>query len=272
MHYNLNMQIIGQYFDYREYLKAELESRIHTNTQYSLRAFARDLNVLPQVLSLVINGKKNISSEVSIEIAKKLKLSNEEVSYFHDLVELSQAKSENLKEIIKYRLTKYKENKSYQILQEDIFKIISDWHHYAILELTFTKDFKNDTAWIAKRLNISAAEVKKAIDRLLSFELLEDSAGTLRKTEVNISTTQDIPSAAVRKATKQLLSIAEKALEDQPVEKRDFGTMTMAIDPKKLPQAKKMIRKFRRDLTEYLESGDRTEIYSFSTQLVSLTK
>lgn len=266
------MQLIGQYFDYREFLNSELERRSHLNKQYSLRAFARDLGMLPQVLSLVINGKKNISSEVAIELARKLKLSSDEVSYFHDLVELSQAKSENLKEVIRYRLTKYKENQSYQILQQDIFKIISDWYHYAILELTFTEDFKYDVDWISKRLDISPSEVRKAIERLISFELLEEANGSVKKTSVNIATTQDLPSAAIRKATKQHLALSSNALEEQPVETRDFGTMTMAIDPKKIPQAKKMIRAFRRDLSEFLETGDRTEVYSFCTQLISLTK
>ena len=266
------MQIIGKYFNYREYLKDELERRSHNNKQYSLRAFARDLDVSPQVLSSVIIGKKNISSESAIHVAKKLNLSGDELSYFHDIVELSQAKSAELQEIIKYRLTKYSENKPYKTLQEDIFKIISDWHHYAILELTFTNDFKHDISWIAERLDISTTETKKAIDRLLNFELIEEANGTLKKTEINLSTTQDVPSAAIKKSTQQFLEKASTALQKQPIEKRDFGTMTMAIDITKIPQAKKMIRKFRRELTEYLESGERTEIYTFCTQLIQLTE
>ena len=138
------MDLIGHYIDYRQYLKDELDRRVHLNPQYSLRAFSRDIEIAPQILSMVINGKKNISSEVAIEIARKLGLSTEELSYFHDLVELSQAKTEGLRDVIKYRLTKYEENKSYRTIQEDVFKIISDWFHYAILELTYTSSFKKD--------------------------------------------------------------------------------------------------------------------------------
>lgn len=265
------MDLIGHYLDYRQYLKDELDRRVHVNPQYSLRAFSRDIEIAPQTLSMVINGKKNISSEVAIEIARKLGLSNEELSYFHDLVELSQAKTENLREVIKYRLTKYEENKSYRTIQEDVFKIISDWFHYAILELTYTKDFKSDPVWIARRLGIPPHDARLAIERMLNLELLEETTKSLEKTEVNIASSNEIPSAAIRKFTSQLLEKAVIALDEQSVEKRDFGTMTMAIDPKKIPEAKKMIRKFRRELTGYLEAGDRTEVYALCTQFFSLS-
>jgi uncharacterized protein (TIGR02147 family) len=265
------MELIGQYFDYREYLKDELSQRVHLNPQYSLRAFARDVKISPQVLSSVMNGKKNISSEVAIELARKLNFSAEELSYFHDLVELAQAKTENLKDVIKYRLTKYEDNQNYRTVQEDVFKVIADWHHYAILELSLTDDFKSDPAWIAQRLGIPPIEVKAALKRLLSLEMLEQVRGELRKTVVNITSSHDVPSAAVRKMTGQLLTKAATALEDQSVAERDVGTITMAIDPKKLPEAKKRIRKFRRDLCQYLESGDRTEVFAFCTQLFALS-
>lgn len=99
--------LIGHYSDYREYLRDELGRRTQTRQQYSMRAFARDLSIAPQNLSMILKGKKNISSEAGIEIAKKLRLSEEETSYFHDLVALSLAKTENLRNVIKYKLAKY---------------------------------------------------------------------------------------------------------------------------------------------------------------------
>ena len=263
--------LIGTYKDYREYLKDELGRRAQLNRQYSLRAFARDLEISPQVLSLVMSGKKNISPDVAISIAHRLRLSAEEISYLNDLVELNQAKSDALREVVRYRLSRYEANQNFRTLQEDVFAIISDWHHYAILELTFTDSFQNDPIWIAKRLSISPTEVRQAIERLIRLELLEDKNGALVKTEVNISTTQDIPSAGARKLASQLLEKASEALGEQAIEDRDFGSITMAIDPKKLPKAKIMIRKFRRDLMTFLETGKRTEVFVLATQLFKLS-
>ena len=44
----------------------------------------------------------------------------------------------------------------------------------------------------------------------------------------------------------------------------------MAIDPTKLPEARRRIRQFRDELCDYLESGDQTEVYRWNMQLVPL--
>ena len=52
-------------------------------------------------------------------------------------------------------------------LSLDLFRCISDWHHYAILELTFVEGFDSDPKWLASQLGISNAEALYAVDRLL---------------------------------------------------------------------------------------------------------
>ncbi|MGZ3740999.1 MAG: DUF4423 domain-containing protein, partial [Bdellovibrionota bacterium] len=62
------------------------------------------------------------------------------------------------------------------------------------------------------------------------------------------------------------------AIEAVPTEERDITSMTMAIDPRRLPLAKTLIRKFRFRLADLLETGDRTEVYNLNVQLVPVTK
>lgn len=263
--------LIGVYKDYRKFLQDELEQRQKRNLQYSLRAFARDLNIAPQVLSLVLKGKKGISVSAALNLAHRLGLSVEESSYFYDLVSLSQARTEPVRQIVQFRLASYKTNHTFRTLEEDVLQIISDSHHYAILELTLTDDFVSDPDWIASRLGLTKLETNAAITRLLRLELLKEENGQLKKTEEHISSSHDIPSSALRKMTSQLLEKAQKALQTQSINERDFSTLTMAIDPKKIPQAKEMITKFRRELMNFLESGDRTEVYSFAAQLFRIS-
>ena len=47
--------------------------------------------------------------------------------------------------------------------------------------------------------------------------------------------------------------------------------MTMAIYPKKLPMAKTMIRDFREQLCQYLETDNKTEVYELAIQLFPKT-
>jgi hypothetical protein len=53
---------------------------------------------------------------------------------------------------------------------------------------------------------------------------------------------------------------------------RDFTTVTMAIDKRKLSTAKELIRKFEDELSDLLESGHRTDVYRLSVQLFPFTK
>ena len=63
---------------------------------------------------------------------------------------------------------------------------------------------------------------------------------------------------------------ADPTIETQDPIDRDFSGVTMAIDPKNLPKAKKMIADFRRELMTTLEAGDRSAVYHFSAQLYRL--
>jgi uncharacterized protein (TIGR02147 family) len=264
--------LIGRFQDYRHYLKGELETRIQRNATYSLRAFARDLKMMPQVLSLVLNGKKGLSTDAALHIAERLKLGVEDTAYFIDLVHLNQAKTDAARKLAQYRLSQYPTEAAFNPLQEEVFKIISDWYHYAILELTFTGQLSNDAKSISKRLGITEHEAKQAIARLLKVGLLENQDGVLIKSERHITSTHDLPSAGLRKYHSQILDRAKEALESQDVGERDITGVTMAIDPSRLPEAKAMIKEFRRQLMTLLETGERAEVYQFSAQLFRLSK
>lgn len=263
--------LIGVYKDYRQFLNDELLKRRERNAHYSLRAFSRDLKIAPQVLSLVLKGKKGISQNVAINLASALNLSEEETSYFYDLVELAHAKGDSVKSVIQYRLSKYAEIENFRQLHEDSLLVISDWYHFAILELTFTPDFKSDADWIASRLGISLFQAKQALQRLVRLKLLDLVKGRYVKTNVNLTTSNEVESDAIKKITNQYLSKASEAQNEQSLDHRDFSTVTMAIDPKKIPKAKNMITNFRRELMTYLESGEQTEVYVLATQLFKLS-
>lgn len=161
---------------------------------------------------------------------------------------------------------------TYKSLTLEMFKTISEWQHLAILELTTCKGFKSDARWMATRLGISVHEVNEAVSRLKALELLEEQGSTLRKTEFHVSALSNVPDAALRTHAKQILSKALTSLDEQSQDVRDITSMTMAIDPKLLPEAKRMILLFRRRLCKFLERGERSEVYVFSPALFRLSQ
>ena len=163
-------------------------------------------------------------------------------------------------------------DKNYQQLSVDAFHVISDWYHFAILSLVETDDFRSEPKWIAKRLGISVIEVRTALERLLRLELLEQKNKTIKRTAKNLTTTQDVQSSAIRHSHRQVLEKAVASLEEVAVADRDITSISMAMDPKKLPIAKEMIRQFRRTLCSFLESDKKEEIYYLTVQLFPVTR
>lgn len=230
--------------DYRLVLREELESRCGKNPRYSLRAFARDLGITSSRLSEVLSGRYGFSREAARKIAEQLGWSNSEITLFCDLVDAEHARAKQSRERARDRLAATPP--AYQQLSLDAFQVISDWHHYAILELVAVDGFVNKPKWIAQRLGISDHVATAAIERLKRLDLLEEKNGRLQATDTFTATPSDVPSDALKKFHKQLLEKALTALHLQKVEERDISHLVLAVDRGQLKEAKETIRKFRR--------------------------
>ena len=265
------MSVVG-YQDYRAYLRDVLTARLRDNARYSLRAFARDLKLPPGRLSEVLNRKKGLSLGAAASISQRLSLSEEEANYFCDLVQIADSRSDSARQIAQQRLERFKGDTEYHELEADVFKVIADWYHFAILELSLVEGFKSDATWIGRKLGISSIEARSAIERLLRLGLFEKSGSRLKKSGAGLTTTNGIPSTAIRQFNRQILAKAAQAIEEQSVDERDFSTITMPINSKKLGEAKKKISAFRRELSEYLEEGKADQVYTLAIQLFRLTQ
>lgn len=250
--------------DYKEWLCEEFSKRCRKNSSYSIRAFAKLLEVDSSTISKILAGKRKISS-------KKL-------MGFIEVIGVDPATKEAL---LRFANTKCKRNQTesqdptdiYRQMTLDSFALISDWYHYAILELTFVEDFKNSPKWIGAKLGISTDEIKIAIARLKRLELLEEKDGTLKKTETfTTNFASGVTSVALKQFQKQMLSMAMDAIENAAPSEKDITGMTMAIDESKLPEARNLIKKFRRELSEYMEDGKQTRVYQLGIQLYPLSK
>lgn len=243
---------------YNEILALKLESRQLNNSGYSLRAFARDLDISPSMLSSIISGKRKISKNLALELSKKLKLEGEEKEKF----------------LIQYKLNEaFVTKKSYRILSENEYKKISSWHCYAILNLIKCDDFVSNSSLIASRLGLSLEEVDKALYDLEDVGVIQiSSEGEITRSVGQVTSTQNIPSISLRDSHKSSLDLAREKIDVVPVDKRSYQMVTMAIDPTKIPIAHDMIDKFLEGLSEIMEGGSKTEVYRFNCQLFPLTK
>lgn len=263
---------IKEFLDYRDYLNAFFHQKKEAKSDYSLRAFARDLQISPGQLSKIFNHKNGLSLEKAQNVADNLGLEKESKSYFMDLVQAAHSKDPLIRKTAMERCTIKRRVPDFKVYQTDMYNIYTHWYYFALVEMTSLNNFNSDPLWISQKLGISAEEAKEALERLLRVQMITIRNGKYVKTNLNTDSPSGKSSEALKNVCEQTLDLAKAAVRRQKVESRSCSNIVMAIDKKQIPKAKQMIIEFKRKLSEVLESGKAEDIYCFSANLFSLTQ
>jgi uncharacterized protein (TIGR02147 family) len=244
-------EAIIQSNDYRETLRLILKGRATQNPRYSLRAFARDLDLVPSRLSEIMNKKQGLSRRAAERIAQKLGFKDDNYELFCDSVSSLHARAENERKLATIRLVKHQSDAaSIYRMRSDTFAIISDWYHLAILELMKLKSFRQDIRWIATELKVSPIQIELAIDRLLRMKLLtKDGSGKLSVSNDFGQIDSEIPLDCIGKFHRQLLAKAATSLATTAIDKREITSQLMALTHSEVAEVKRSLKKFRDTVT-----------------------
>lgn len=242
------------------WLENLLAEKTKKNPQFSLRAFAKMVDVSPAVLSRVLSGKRKMTFNLATRIADALHMGPIERETLYSFFTDPQSDEE-------------KTDRHEKELSIDCFNAMKEWYHYGITQLLFMQSFQEDPKWIAKMLSITELEAKMAVERLLRLGILDrDEEGKLFRTSTHLSTSTDIASAGIRHFQKQILEKSIESLEKDPLLERDITSITVAINEERIPEAKKEIMKFRKRMAEFLGEGEKTRVYNLGVHLIPLSK
>jgi uncharacterized protein (TIGR02147 family) len=248
---------------YQEILKSELQKRCEKNNRYSLRAFSKTLRIDAPTISKVLSGKLVPSKRLGERLINGLGLDPDQREVFWNSLMTKKFKVP----------APPSEITADKILSQDTFSVISEWYHYALLELAQTRESQADPAWIAQRLGISEMTAKFAVERLVKLGLVERKGKRLLKTSKLLTVENpEVTGPALRRRQKEILKKSLDSLEVDGIERRNHTGITFAMDPNKIPEARKRIRDFMRRLCAYLETGERKEVYELQTSLFPLSR
>ena len=243
---------------FRKTLQGEFLKRCRQNPRYSLRGFARALAMDPSDLSKLLRGKRAITPKAAREMAGRL-------GFDPSTVVAEQADAQETRS----------SEKDLKMLLSDTFSFISDWYYYAILELLCLDGLSGTARVISTSLGLSIAEAQDALERLERLGMVaRKSDGSWKKLKGN-HTTVGIPgtTGALKKRQRQVLEKAIAAMDEVPPELRDQSCMTMSVSLDRLPEAKKRIKNFRRELCSYLEAGPKKEeVFELCISLFPLSR
>lgn len=255
-------------------LRNEFRVRTRRNDSYSKRAFARDLGVSPSQLVGLLKGDVGLSKTSAERVARALGYEGQLKNVFLSLAAVKASKSVEAKRAAIRRLKIQRAALKQTTLPIQSFADVSEWYHFALLELLSLKDSKASTAWIATRLGISEPTAEEALKNLTTLGMIEADRGRLRARDAHSKVGNEIPSAKIRAFHKQILKKAFAAVEEQKTSERDLSSSLIAIKMSDYERARTKIDHF---ITEFCDEfgaagDDRDELYCLSTQFFRITQ
>jgi uncharacterized protein (TIGR02147 family) len=260
-------------YDYRESLRRVFSARVRANARYSLRAFARDLRLSTAQTSYVLSGKKGLSPRSAELVARRLGLSPGEIELFVASAVSQHARSAFARTAAHTKLDSLTSEASETRLGIDAFQVVSEWYHFALLQILQLRGAKSDSAWLAAKLGISIEETEGAIERLLRLELLERSpSGRIRASNATVLAPGGVPSEAIRKFHRQVIAKAVQAIDEQSVDLRYLESTLIPVRRADFAAATRAIADFHRRFDrKYTAVGDGDAVYALAIQFFDLT-
>lgn len=271
------LNMIPDFFplDARFYLREELNRRQTRRPQYSLRAFARDLEMSPSFLCEFLAGRQGLSRERVHWLAKKLDFPDEQREHFWDLIESRFGRSSESKKAAGVRVVQRSKSHDSKMSLEK-FRLVAEWYNFVILEILGLPENDYSPKAMAEILGISEKEVKQAFTRLKNLGLIEESKidGQSRWTPTeDVTSTEEAGSCeAIQFAHQQMLRMHADQTEKLGIDRRESLSVTFSLADSDWPD-------FRRELKEALISviskygmrdGTKDQVACLSAQVIKL--
>ena len=243
------MDMTKAQYELKKLMKLRLSEMQAKNPQFSLRAFAKSLDIHAASLSEFFNGKRQFSPKLQRKIIQALNIAPDTKELLLSMVETDNNEPMSVERVQ---------------LDTDSYHLVTDPIYYSILCLIETNDFKEDFDWMARRLKTSIPKIQEATERLERtgyIKRLDD--GMMSVGEAHLMTTDDIASMSLRLRHAENLDDAKKALLNLPVDERYFRFETLAVGMDQMPEFKKAAQEFINKVTKLSQQGPKDEVYEF---------
>ncbi len=268
--------IIFKYLNYRSFLKDMFEFRKKMHDYFSYRYFSSKSGFAsPNFLKLVTSGKRNLTNNSIPKIAKGFELKKKEREFFENMVFMNQATTHDERNHYYKKMMTINGNTKAQKIAKAQYDYFSKWYYPVIREIVTFGDCRHTPESIATLLNprIKSGEVKKALKLLADLKLIKkDENGYWEQCEKKVTTGPEVKSLVVTNFHKEMLKLATEAIERHSQKERDITALTLGINGSKIPDIKKMIATFRKELLNMAcDDEDSDQVIQINIQAFPLT-
>lgn len=241
-------------------LKNEFEKRKYKNPRYSLRAFAKSLNIEAGALLRIMTNKRLATHTTAVALLKNLNISSDVQTNI--LVELENRRKTSSRPSKKNGMNTFS-------VQE--FETYFDILHIHTMESLNLLQFRkvNQLPALAESLGVSLLQLNEVINQLIGIgavRIVGDQFEVLYKSFSTVPI--GFTSEKRRNLQKEFLKKAHDAIDSVPFELRDHSTLTIPISEKDLNAIKVILQRARARINSISEKrSKRDQLYNVSLAL-----
>lgn len=267
---------------YREALSHYYLLKRKKNKSYSLRAYARDLDLSASRLDGILKGKFGLSPIAAGKVADLLQLSLGDKLLFQEMVESEHSRSPISRKAAKASVKKTLKEPSIDQIDHRQYMHRLSWKTFAILEMIENPLFKNDPEWIANCLEISVRETKSLLADLEKSGAVVSTENKLTKTKDFVYVAGTNKYEAIKSFQEEILHKTERSINKRGPGEVAFGSWVISVDQKRIPEAQQVLNEFLQSFCKKFGRlglhpdeepfKDRNAVYSISGYFVPLGK
>jgi uncharacterized protein (TIGR02147 family) len=259
-----------KYTDYRKFLRDYFKESAAT---YLIVCKATGIKS-PGHLSLILNGKVNISDLQADNFAGFCKLKKKETEFFRTMVLFNQEKKSDTKVGLFEKLSAFRNSSIYRV-GPHLYKFYDKWYHSVVRALLEFVDIRDNAGDLGKMVapSIKPEQAISSVRLLSELGLISaDDRGFLRPTEKSIDTGSTAGSVMVNRFVLSMLDLAHEAMGRFPRNERIFSCVTLGINEKGYDELLAELRKFRRKVAKIAGKYPANRVVQLNFQLFPVSK
>jgi uncharacterized protein (TIGR02147 family) len=266
---------IYDYTNFREYLKDCFTEAKKERYNFSHRFLAEQLGLsTPNLILLVMQGKRNLTRNLSFKLSVFLRHTKREAQYFDNMVSFLQSKTHNEKDKYLEAMFEIRRKVNAVRIEEWQYRYYDDWYNPVIRELLTFSDIKGNINKLSRKVSppIAINQVKKSIKLLLHLGLIKKKGSGYVQNDPIISTGPEVNSHAVVAFHRKTILLAAESFDRHKKEERSITSCTLTITEKEFLELKNRLAIFRKKaLTLAQDGSSKTRVYQLNLQLFPLS-
>jgi len=239
----------------RQKILDRLNEKKTKNSNFSVRLLAKKVNMNSGSLSSYLKGKRGLNLEITRSLMETLGFAPHEISECLS-ISLSAVQQDRAKIIVPAKT----------ITDPRQLRSVSSLESFAVLSAIEMLKEDATEPHILQKTGLSKTRAETLLTDLQDAGLIEFRETHFIRTYRRINTPDDEPNEAANRVNSDAVERAREALK-HPVTDRDITTVVMPSNPKKLQEAKLLIRDFQDRMMALLEDEHQSEVLVLAVQL-----